>query len=575
MRTAVIYARYSSDSQSEQSIEGQIHVCKDYAEKNDIIVIDTYIDRAMTGTNDNRVAFQKMLKDSSNHQFSIVLVYKLDRFSRNKYESVIHKKTLKDNGVSLISCMENIPNTPEGTLMETLLEGFNQYFSEELTQKVNRGLRESWLKGNATGGKKVFGYDIIDKKYVINEYKKNIVIRVFRLYADGYRARVIAEQLNELGYHRINGKKFDEKYVLWILHNSRYTGIVEHHKVKYDKIFPRIIDDDLWNKVNAINEENKIAPSRKKEIYDYILSGKLICGECKHKMYGESGTSHTKDIYYYYVCGSRRKKKCPCNMKSVKKQELEDFVMRAITDTLNSEENIKFLTDEIFEYHKQHANDNASLKLLEQREKEINKACQNMIKAIEQGIITEMTKSRLSELETELEQIKIEITKEKHKSNLLLTKEDIDQFLRKQVFEDTINIKIRKALVNTFVREIYLYNDAVVILFNYTNNPTPPKLTLEENIETEKQINSALSNSQSSCILPQTAPANLVCITLQLRLDKSVCIAPDNIASQTLFKKYGFTKHGKRKYWDVYLCDKDFYPDELKQLKMVEIAKKS
>ena len=179
MKTAVIYARYSSDSQSEQSIEGQIHVCKDYAEKNDIIVIDTYIDRAMTGTNDNRVAFQKMLKDSSNHQFSLVLVYKLDRFSRNKYESVIHKKTLKDNGVSLISCMENIPNTPEGTLMETLLEGFNQYFSEELTQKVNRGLRESWLKGNATGGKKVFGYDIINKKYVINEYEKDIIIYFF------------------------------------------------------------------------------------------------------------------------------------------------------------------------------------------------------------------------------------------------------------------------------------------------------------------------------------------------------------------------------------------------------------
>ena len=132
-----------------------------------------------------------------------------------------------------------------------------------------------------------------------------------------------------------------------------------------------------------------------------------------------------------------------------------------------------------------------------------------MIKAIEQGIITEMTKSRLSELETELEQIKIEITKEKHKNNLLLTKEDIDQFLRKQAFEDTSDIKIRKLLVNTFVRTIYLYNDAVVVLFNYTNNPTPPKFTLEENIETEKQINSALSNPQSSCILPQSAPETM------------------------------------------------------------------
>ena len=506
MKTAVIYARYSSDSQSEQSIEGQIHVCKDYAEKNGIVIVDTYIDRAMTGTNDNRVAFQKMLKDSNNHQFSIVLVYKLDRFSRNKYESVIHKKTLKDNGVSLVSCMENIPNTPEGTLMETLLEGFNQYFSEELTQKVNRGLRESWLKGNATGGKKVFGYDIVNKKYVINEYEKKIILKVFQMYASDYRARVIAKTLNELGYHRSNGKNFDEKYVLWILHNSRYTGVVEHHGIKYDKIFPRIIDNNLWNKVNAINEENKFAPSRKKEIFDYILSGKLICGECKHKMYGESGTSHTKDIHYYYVCASRRKKRCPCTMKAIKKQVLEDMVINTITQLLNSEQNIQFLTNAIFNYHQKHSQDNANLKLLEQKRKETYKASQNILKAIEQGIITDLTKSRLQQLENELTELDIEITKEKYRENSLLTKEEIEQFLRKQVFEDTQNIKIRKLLVNTFVRTVYLYNDKVVILFNYTSSPDKPKFTVEENIETEKQINSALLEAQGSCLYPQSAP---------------------------------------------------------------------
>lgn len=510
MKTAVIYARYSSDSQSEQSIEGQIHVCKDYAEKNDIVIVDTYIDRAMTGTNDNRVAFQKMLKDSSSHQFSIVLVYKLDRFSRNKYESVIHKKTLKDNGVSLVSCMENIPNTPEGALMETLLEGFNQYFSEELTQKVNRGLRESWLKGNATGGAHVFGYDIVNKKYVINEYEKEIILKMFQMYASDYRARAIAESLNELGYHRNNGKKFDEKYVLWILHNSRYTGVVEHQGIKYDKIFPRIIDDNLWSKVNAINEENKFAPSRKKEIFDYILSGKLICGECKHKMYGESGTSHTKDIHYYYVCGSRRKKRCPCTMKAIKKQVLEDMVINTVTQLLNSEQNIEFLTNAIFVYHQKHSQDNTNLKLLEQRRKEIYKASQNILKAIEQGIITDLTKSRLQQqLENMLAELDIEITKEKFRDNSLLTKEEIEQFLRKQVFEDTQDIKIRKLLVNTFVREVYLYNDKVIILFNYTTPPDKPKLTIEANTKTEKQINSALSNTQGSCLYPQSAPKSL------------------------------------------------------------------
>lgn len=153
MKTAVIYARYSSDSQSEQSIEGQVRVCKQFAEKNDLLIVDKYIDRALTGTNDNRAAFQQMLKDSKRKQWSVVIVYKLDRFARNKYESVVNRKKLFDNGVQIVSAMENIPDTPEGKLFLAVIEGFNEYFSEDLKQKVNRGLRESWLKGNATGGK--------------------------------------------------------------------------------------------------------------------------------------------------------------------------------------------------------------------------------------------------------------------------------------------------------------------------------------------------------------------------------------------------------------------------------------
>lgn len=121
----VIYARYSSDRQTEQSIDGQIHVCMEYAERNDIVIVGTYIDRAMTGTNDNREQFQKMLKDSDKKPFDYVLVYKLDRFSRNKYEMAIHRKHLKDNGIKILSAMENIPDTPEGILLESLLEGSN------------------------------------------------------------------------------------------------------------------------------------------------------------------------------------------------------------------------------------------------------------------------------------------------------------------------------------------------------------------------------------------------------------------------------------------------------------------
>lgn len=124
MKTAVIYARYSCDKQTEQSIDGQLRVCQDYAQRNDILILDTYIDQAISGTTDNRADFQRMIKDSARKEWDYVLVYKLDRFSHDKYATAIHKKTLRDNGVKVLSAMENIPDTPEGIILESLLEGF-------------------------------------------------------------------------------------------------------------------------------------------------------------------------------------------------------------------------------------------------------------------------------------------------------------------------------------------------------------------------------------------------------------------------------------------------------------------
>lgn len=126
MKTAVIYARYSSENQTEQSIEGQLRVCEEYAKAHDILILNTYVDRAMTGTNDNRADFQRMLKDSSKREWNFVLVYKLDRFSRNKYETAIHKKTLKDHGIKVLSATEHIPDSPEGIIFESMLEGFKR-----------------------------------------------------------------------------------------------------------------------------------------------------------------------------------------------------------------------------------------------------------------------------------------------------------------------------------------------------------------------------------------------------------------------------------------------------------------
>lgn len=172
----VIYARYSCERQTEQSIEGQLVDRRKYAERNGLNVVDTYIDRATTATNDNRASFQKMIKDSKKQLFDVIIVWKLDRFARNRYDSAIYKQRLKTNGVRVMSAMENIDDSPEGALMESVLEGFAEYFSRDLSQKVQRGMRETAKKHKITGVIP-FGYTRSSENTYIPDPKNSLAVK--------------------------------------------------------------------------------------------------------------------------------------------------------------------------------------------------------------------------------------------------------------------------------------------------------------------------------------------------------------------------------------------------------------
>ena len=490
MKTAVIYARYSCDNQTEQSIEGQLRICKKYAQDKDLLVVDTYIDRAATATNDNRAAFQKMLADSAQRCWDYVIVYKLDRFSRNKYESVVHKKTLKDNGVKLLSAMEQIPDTPEGNLMEALLEGFNQYFSEELSQKVRRGIRESWIKGNSTG-QPLYGYDTVNKKYVVNEYEAAFVKDVFTMYAQGYTVPAILEEMLARGAKKRSGKPFDAKFIYNILHNVRYTGRVQHDGVCYDNIFPAIVSQDIWDKIDIIKEANKIAPSRKKEKFGYILSGKLVCGKCKHRMKGVSGTSKTGATHHYYVCGARNRKTNNCDKAAVLKKATEDIVIEATSNLLASEENIDIIADGIVSFHNRQIENDSTLKYLVKRKDAAVKASNNIIRAIEQGIFTEQTKARMDELETEITQLQVEINREQQRLHTLLHVDEVKTYLYSILQQNTDDYNVRKLIVNTFVREIILYEDKMIITYYCTDKHAKVTVDVAHIKEVEQEIKAA------------------------------------------------------------------------------------
>ena len=193
----VIYARYSSYSQTEQSIEGQLQVCYEYAKNNNYTVIGEYIDRAQSGTTDNRAEFQRMITDSSKHTFEGVLVYQLDRFARNRYDSAVNKAILKKNGVRVLSARENISDDASGILVEGVLESMAEYFSAELSQKIRRGMDINAEKCLSNGSNPGLGYTVNkDRKFHINPETAPIVREIFEQYASGKTVTEIIMNIN-------------------------------------------------------------------------------------------------------------------------------------------------------------------------------------------------------------------------------------------------------------------------------------------------------------------------------------------------------------------------------------------
>ena len=183
---AVIYARYSSDSQREESIEGQLRECREYAERNNMTIVRTYIDRALSAKTADRPEFQHMIKDSVKELFEIVLVWKLDRFSRDRYDSAHYKHILKKNGVKVISAKEHISEGPEGIILEAMLEGYAEFYSAELSEKIHRGQKENALKCKNNGGNTPLGYVVgTDGVLAVDPLTALLVTEIFTRYDSG------------------------------------------------------------------------------------------------------------------------------------------------------------------------------------------------------------------------------------------------------------------------------------------------------------------------------------------------------------------------------------------------------
>lgn len=463
MIKGIAYARYSSERQTEQSIEGQLRACKEYADRHDIVLVDTYIDRAKTGTNDNRDNFQRMLKDSYKKVWDVILVYKLDRFSRNKYEMAIHKKTLKDNGIKLISVQENIPDGPEGIILESLLEGMAEYYSAELSQKVKRGMRESRIKGLFTGGSIIYGYKVVNKKVVIDDDKAEIVRFIYEQYANNVIVKDIIAKLTEKGILN-RGKPFAKNTVHSLLKNEKYTGVYWSCGEKIEDTFPRIVPQELFDRVKYKIERNKRGFQNRNN--GVLLRGKVICGYCGKNIIGESGTSMNGEIKRYYKC-SGRKYGSGCNQKTIGKDMFEKVIIELIKKFFKNEENIKRFAYKIEELQKENKKQNAIIKILEDEKNKVHKSLENIIDAIEKGIISKTTQSRLFELEKMEEEIEQRLVLERKEKENFITNNEIIKFIKTNIEKEP------KIMINALISKIVLFNDKIEIEFNYTNKIDP------------------------------------------------------------------------------------------------------
>ena len=481
----VIYARYSSDNQREESIEGQIRECTAYAEKNGISLIGTYIDRALTAKTDHRPNFQKMIKDSEKHNFDYIIVWKLDRFARNRYDSAHYKAFLKKHGVKVISATEAISEGAEGIILESVLEGMAEYYSVELAEKVIRGQTENALKCKFNGGTVPFGY-IIDetKHFQIDPKTAPLVLEVYKKYDQGMTMTKIAEEFNNKGIKNVWGSKFNVNSISKILTNRRYIGEYRYRDVVIPDGIPSIVPKDLFDKIQQQIEKNKKAPARYKAEADYILTTKLYCGKCMSFMVGESGTSRNSTTYRYYKCITAKRKK-GCDKKAVKKDWIEDIVIKQVLKAIWDDDLIEELTDMIMRLQDE---ESTTLPLLYKQLSETEKGISNLLNAIQQGIITSSTKKRLEELETQKSDIETNIAKEKAQKPTL-TRDQIRFWFERFRKLNANNINHRKRMVDCFVNSVILYDDRIEFYFNFKEGANT--LTIKELSNSSDMVGSA------------------------------------------------------------------------------------
>lgn len=463
---AVIYARYSSHSQTEQSVEGQLRDGYQWAAQQGVSVIGEYVDRALTGTKDQRPDFQRMIADAAKKQFEIVIVWKLDRFARNRYDSAIYKAKLKKYGVRVVSVKENITDTPEGIILEGLLESMAEYYSANLSQNIRRGQRESVMKGKFLGGTVPYGYRSANGKLVADEKQAYYVRYIYEQYAMGIPKKQIIDDLNAKGVRNKYGAALTYSAFSHILTNTAYIGQYKYNGEIVPDLSEPIITEELFEKVQARLKLTARAPAAKKARVPYLLQGKVFCGICGSPMIGESGRGKSGTVFRYYNCAAK-KKDHSCKKKNEKKDFIEWYVVEQTMEYILSPSRISRVAQAVVnEYKKEFSSSRvAELDAVVKRiDHELDKLVDALIdapKAAHQKIYARMDQLEAQKADTEADLARLRVA-----SEIVLTEAEVRSWLKSLCTGDPMNMEFRQRIIDTFINSIYLYDDRIVIFYN-------------------------------------------------------------------------------------------------------------
>ena len=465
MNRAAIYARYSAGAgQTDQSIEGQLRECTAYIKQNNMQLVGTYADRHITGRTDRRPEFQKMISDAEAGLFDVLVVYTTDRFSRDKYDSAIYKRQLKNCGVDIKYAAESIPEGPEGILLESIMEGLSQYYSEELSRKILRGMHDTALKRKSTGSTVPIGYRVgADRQYEIDPDVAPHVVRAFEMYMEGASFADISRYFGENDIRTGRGNLHNGQAIKRLLTSKRYIGEYKWSDVTIEDGMPAIVPEDLFYMVQE--KIKKDHPPRPKSA-DYYLSGKLFCGCCGSNYKGLSGTSKTGKKHYYYKCTGK-----DCDAPTLPARQFESFVASELADALREPDMLDLIAEKLCEYQKRQQ----TAEFVEDPEKrlaKIERQLDALVYNLSQRPGSEAMFNRLDQLEAEREDLRaqIAISNGEYKKDPFqdpdALKGGLVAFLNGFSFDD--EEKTTQRILEAFVRKIVKTNEKILIELNLT-----------------------------------------------------------------------------------------------------------